>query len=473
MASQFASIAPIPFPAPKATNVRVVYSAGRTAAAVDAKLADMPKHKRDATLEELAVIGLTDQAIAEARGLLSTHMFAAFLDWAEAAVLAETVFEDDGGDVPESRSDQLNAACAAIALIDPSTVHETGLKAYINMMEYGDCPSFGPVTRAAGNSPAVRMVGDFITLSPLLNSLSELAATAWSFSPTSAFAENIGHVIAGRIAKARSTPAIAVVPTQSSSALNLSLEPSAEWCALAAAYYKARAEEEAYEREFCAFDRTLPVGPERAAALDAIPKEHWDGVQRFADVRADAEDALLKMPSPTAQAFALKVLICNEEGRDLNDPVLEAEAKQFVAGDPALVWAQRMGDWQAKRAAYETHYRDVLLPADARSRAVTDKWPLLYDFSADPAADAERRAVDYSDIDDHNQDLCGAATDAMIALLLTPVPDLVAFATKIEILKKEEGSTLTRIDEIVDQLAVDSRALCGVDADGSFLPAGL
>ncbi|WP_242186556.1 hypothetical protein [Sphingomonas sp. CARO-RG-8B-R24-01] len=463
MATQFASIAPIPFPAPKATNVRVVYSASRTAAAVDAKLADLPEHKRDATLEELAVSSLAEQVIKEARELLSPPMFSAFIEWAKAATLAET-FNGGDDDATGDEIDRLHAALRTIGQVGSVNSHDIALKTYIAVVEYGDCPSFGPLVNAPMNEPAAQLglVGDLLSMSPLLNQLNELAATAWSFSPRSAFARNIGDAIAGCFARAR-------VASDSPSAA-VAARP---WHELAEAYLAAKADEDAHDQIYCSIDESLPVGPERNAAIDAIPQEHWDESERLIDIRINIETELLSQPSETAEAFALKVLTCRGQGRgcDAYDDMLAAEARKFAraATDDSITFGPFtftgvLQHYRTSRRIYETYYRDVLVPAEAAHRAVVDQWPQGYDFQSDPAAKAALDAVDYDDQEEHGNDLVSTFTNAMIKLLLMPAPGLPELAIKVELLKKEEAYMLSDIKAIIERLAADTRALCGVDA---------
>jgi hypothetical protein len=458
MASQFASIAPIPFPAPR--SVRIAYSASHAATAVQDKLADLPAHKRDATLEELTVIALADQAVAQARDLLSKRMFAAFLDWAQAATLVET---SNGGDdeATGDELDRLQTAQHAIGSISSANTHDIGLKTYIAMIEYGDCPSFGPVAEARVTEPGAQLglIDDLLRMSPLLDPLNQLAATAWSFSPPAAFAGNIGQAIAGRFAAARDNGVAASLGT----APDVTGHSNMDWKVLVGAYNRVRAAEEAYDREFCSIDDTLPLGPDRNAAVKAIPRRHWDESDRLANLRHDCEQQLLRQPSPNAAAFAFKVLICRGEGRNFDafDELLEQEAKWFSAADPATAWSQALAIYQAARATYETHYCDVLLPADARYKEGTAQWPAGYNFAADTVAKAARDAVDYRDVEDRSNELVSAYVEAMRQLLTLPGRNVADLATKLEIPKREEASTLTDIDDIVAQLAADARALAG------------
>lgn len=81
----------------------------------------------------------------------------------------------------------------------------------------------------------------------------------------------------------------------------------------------------------------LPIGPERNAAVDAVPAEAWVEDQRLANIRCDIEDQIFAMPSPDLAAFSRKVIICRADGRDLNglDNMLVAEAKRLTSGEAA------------------------------------------------------------------------------------------------------------------------------------------
>jgi len=458
MATQFASIAPIPFPAPR--SVRIAYSASPAAIAVRDKLVDLPEHKRDATLEELAVIALADEVVAQARDVLSPSMFEAFLGWAEAATLVETEHGRDD-DAPNDKVDDLDTAFAAIKATRSVNHHDIGLKTYVSLIEHGDCPSFGPVAKTPAGYPGrqLGLIDDLLRMSPLLGPLNQLAETAWSFSPPAAFADNIGRAIAARFTAARSSGDAAT----SVAATNSAAHAGSQWDVLAAVYHAALAVENAYEQQFCLIDNALPVGLERSAAIDSVPVHHWAEIERLAQLRIDAEQKLLNCPSPTASAFALKVLVCRGGGREFNaiDELLEREAKRFADVDPAAAWSRGLATYEAALAAYDVHYRDVLLPADARYNEGTAQWPAGYDFAADPVAKAARDAVDYRDVEDHSNELVSAYVDAMRKLLMLPGRSVADLATKLEILKREEGSTLTDIDDIVGQLAADARAIAG------------
>lgn len=207
------------------------------------------------------------------------------------------------------------------------------------------------------------------------------------------------------------------------------------WPGVAAAYFAAKAEEDAYDHEFCCFDRTLPVGPERSAAIDAIPREHMDEAERLQNIRCDIEDRLLALPSPSPSAFALKVMICRGDGRDLNgyDDVLETEARQILAASAfGLPPSGLRPDWDRALGEFEHHL--------ARFDALTGT-----DYTNEQANEI---AADYN-----------PAREAMIG---TPVPDLPALLRKFEIMWGADDRLSGNPDQMdIGMFLADLRRLAG------------
>lgn len=115
--------------------------------------------------------------------------------------------------------------------------------------------------------------------------------------------------------------------------------PQSTWDATLARYDAALTAENAYMAEHIDpfVPASLPIGTERNAACDAIPPAVWAEDERLGNIRYQAEDELLEMPSPDLAAFARKVIICRADQRDLNglDDMLVAEAKRLTTGEAA------------------------------------------------------------------------------------------------------------------------------------------
>ncbi len=128
------------------------------------------------------------------------------------------------------------------------------------------------------------------------------------------------------------------------------------WPQLLAAYRAAKEAEDAYNAKYFApYLDHLPVGPERNAAVDAIPVEHEEEADRLIKARYDAEDPLMDCPSPDLRAFAIKYLIAHGGGRDTDcwDDMLEEEAKRFLAPPANSAWSTAHAAFFSAQSAYE------------------------------------------------------------------------------------------------------------------------
>lgn len=85
------------------------------------------------------------------------------------------------------------------------------------------------------------------------------------------------------------------------------------------------------------------------------------------------------------------------------------------------------------------------LPAHEIHAALRGRWPIPYDFAADPEAQAAVSAslAEFQPFEDRLNALGSARDSALKRLLRTPAPDLPALALKIELVVDEEVATLS------------------------------
>lgn len=183
---------PIPLPArefykgfaPK-PNIRIAYIAGDAATAIHRGMASFTETKRESTLEELAIAGLTDELIAAGRELLSPAMYAAFLRWGETASHACAFYETD--EEGFARCAAVVDAVAAVTDLAAGNIHDVVFKAHLINIEAGDCADFGPVNGDAADGAKLpglidSVSNDFRTLSPVIALLVDLTTLAWASS---------------------------------------------------------------------------------------------------------------------------------------------------------------------------------------------------------------------------------------------------------------------------------------------------
>jgi len=199
---------------------------------------------------------------------------------------------------------------------------------------------------------------------------------------------------------------------------------SAQWRAALKAYRAARSDEVAHD---------LATGIEawRAALdmADTIAPEVWAESERLQDLTADAEDALMAIPSPSAGAFAFKCLIAKGDKRETDcwDEMLEAEAKRFAA----------IPDWPLSQE-FSLAYSEW-----QRLRAIADKLSKNDRVDGGPAEKAFAAAGDQA--------------DRAIAAPVSCIQDLEAKARLI--IGEYAGSV--KPDWLIEALASDARRLIG------------
>jgi hypothetical protein len=120
-------------------------------------------------------------------------------------------------------------------------------------------------------------------------------------------------------------------------------------------------------------------------------------------------------------------------------------------------------------AAYRA--RDYL-PAHEIHAAIRGRWPIPYDFAADPVARTAVSAAltEFQPFEDRLNALDSARDTALKHLLRTPAPDLPALALKIELAVDEEVATLTGGERCLAVLKADGWRLAALTYSGSVPP---
>ena len=104
------------------------------------------------------------------------------------------------------------------------------------------------------------------------------------------------------------------------------------------------------------------------------------------------------------------------------------------------------------------------LPAHEIHAAIRGRWPIPYDFAADPEARAAVSAslTGFQPFEDRLNVLGSARDAALKRLLRTPAPDLPALALKIELAVDEEVATLAGGERCLAVLKADGRRLAEI-----------
>jgi hypothetical protein len=341
MASQpiFAPYTPLRHAAPK-PNIRIAYIAGDASIAMHRGMAPVPAAKRESTLEELAIAGLTDELIAAAAELLSPAMYAAFLRWGETASHLSTRYETDEEGL--ARCAATADAVAGISNLAASNIHDVTLKSRMINSHAGYCPSFGPTDGDQADGAILRGLIDSVGndlrgMSPLIALLDDLTTLAWSSSGDHAVALTpaIGAIITGAFSRARGElsldiPAPPRLPAVLDGYSPFMRGPLAAWRKAYAVYEAAAAELAAYKRNtygptadrFTAIrgDFRTPATPEIQALLDAIPlDEVQDRFDELVMAEHEAAERLWTLPAPSASELVTKLQIFHDaQGWDLN-----------------------------------------------------------------------------------------------------------------------------------------------------------
>lgn len=103
-----------------------------------------------------------------------------------------------------------------------------------------------------------------------------------------------------------------------------------DWDAALRAYRAALLAEHDYDRRIWTpgYESEKAGGPGNSSAIEAV-------MEQLQDARCNAEKLLIDIPAPTLQEFAIKYLICFDNGRDMNGhhEALCAEAKRLLQID--------------------------------------------------------------------------------------------------------------------------------------------
>lgn len=343
--------APIPLPArefykgfaPK-PNIRIAYIAGDAATAIHRGMASFTEAKRESTLEELAIAGLTDELIAAGRELLSPAMYAAFLRWGETASHACAFYETD--DEGLLRCKAVCDAVAAITDLAATNIHDVAFKAQLINVEAGDCADFGPINGDAADGRKLpglinSVSNDLRALSPVIALLDDLTTLAWASSGVKALSLTvpIGAIISGAFSFARdeldlAIPAPGPLPAVLEGYSPYMRGPLVAWRKAYAVYEAATAKFKAYDRE-----RYTPAnehylnltkqsltqtgeGNVEAALAEAGARvdEAQERFDELLDEQQCAIDALYRLPAPGPAELAVKISIFNQQsGWELNN----------------------------------------------------------------------------------------------------------------------------------------------------------
>lgn len=136
----------------------------------------------------------------------------------------------------------------------------------------------------------------------------------------------------------------------------------------------------------------------------------------------------------------------------------------FMRG-PWIAWQKAYGRFiEADRVAnsfYEAH----LEPAISADQAVRSKYPVGYDFAANPNAQAELDAIHYpAEWDRLNTDNWCNRSDTIVALLKTPAPSPAELAVKLKLFTNDEVYALDTVAEVTARMAADARRFGGQGA---------
>jgi hypothetical protein len=126
-------------------------------------------------------------------------------------------------------------------------------------------------------------------------------------------------------------------------------------------------------------------------------------------------------------------------------------------------WERALAALREAEAAVAAYRARDYLPAHEIHAAIRGRWPIPYDFAADPEARAAVRAslAEFQPFEDRLNALDITREVALNRLLRTPAPDLPALALKIELVVDEEVATLAGGERCLAVLKADGWRLAG------------
>lgn len=158
-------------------------------------------------------------------------------------------------------------------------------------------------------------------------------------------------------------------------------------------------------------------------------------------------------------------------------PVLAAAAGDAgppgggAAGPRRGRWDWALAALREAEAAVAAYRARTYLPAYEIEHAIRGRWPIPYDFAADPQAQAAIRAAmaEFQPFEDRLNALDILRETALDRLLRTPAPDLSALALKIELIVDEEVATLAGGERCLAVLKTDGWRLAGTCVLSHFM----
>ena len=151
-------------------------------------------------------------------------------------------------------------------------------------------------------------------------------------------------------------------------------------------------------------------------------------------------------------------------GAAFGAPVLLAAGGSGAAGSERRRWDRALAALREAEAAVAAYRARDYLPAHEIHAAIRGRWPIPYDFAADPEARAAVSAslAGFQPFEDRLNALGSVRATALKRLLRTSAPDLPALALKIELTVDEEVATLAGGERCLAMLKADGWRLARI-----------